>query len=179
MFNTKPFQTISMAGRIACGILCAENYAKAMYPHKDWSPLFEITWSITSSASWDDWADRYIEVIPEYLFEFDSYEASDFEYLTKPDYETLVALQKNTSTDWNAILKKIYEIEELYAYSTIPNHGKESLVLLEEIASILSKASVELPPINTVSFSHFSERNGWGNPFDGRKLSSICLVDIN
>lgn len=173
MSEIKQFKNISLVGRIAYGILCAENYANKIYHDKNWSPLFELIWSITNSTSWDDWADKYIEVIPEYLFEFDSYEDSNFEYLTQADYETFSSLQKNTSADWNNILKKIYEIEELYAYSTIPNYGKNSIVIIEEIASILIKASVPLPDIKKVSFSKFNERDGWGNPFDGTKLSTF------
>lgn len=39
--------------------------------------------------------------------------------------------------------------------------------------AILEKEKVELPNPKAVSFSKFSERDGWGNDFDGKGLSRI------
>lgn len=173
MMNTNQFKQVSLVGRIAYGIMCAEYYAKATYPDKDWTPLFKNMWAITNAQYWDEWANKYIEVIPEYLFEFPTYEASDFEYLSKPEYDVFTKLQRNTSPLWNNILKKIYEMEEIYAYSTIPGIGLESISILSEIIKILDEAGIQLPPIEKVAFSHFEEREGWGEHFDGSQLSTI------
>ena len=34
------FNKISMIGRFAYAVMCAERYALAKYPEKDWRPLF-------------------------------------------------------------------------------------------------------------------------------------------
>lgn len=64
-------------------------------------------------------------------------------------------------------------MEEEYAYTSIPGRGAESISMLEEIMAILNAEGVELPDSKSVAFSHFEERRGRGNYFDGTPLSRI------
>lgn len=166
------FDNISMNGRMAYGILCAEAYLTCKYPEDNWSTLSRLMWGATSSY-WDIWDSRFIEVIPEYLFEKDSFAESEFEYLTEQDYNTFVALFKDKPLIVNTLLMKLHELEEVYSYSSIPGTGKEASSIIVELCEILEQDSVPLPELSTVSFSHFSEKDGWGEQFNGEKLSLI------
>ena len=52
-------------------ILCAELYVKTLNPDKDWSVLSKWMWDATSEY-WDEWDSKFMEIIPEFLYEFDT-----------------------------------------------------------------------------------------------------------
>ncbi len=165
---------------MAYAILCVEQYLKTKYPDKDWSRLSERMWPVTN-MSWDEWAEEFMEIIPQYLFENDTYEESDFEFLEEADYEEFTGLFKDISDRLyddehdrvNYLLLSLYKLEEVYAYTEIPGNGEESLKIIDKMCEILTQEDVILPKIETVSFSSFTERNGWGNRFDGTGISLI------
>lgn len=170
--NISTFDNISMNGRMAYGILCIETYLLAKFPVDDWTPLSKIMWEVTSSP-WDEWADKFMEIIPEYLFEKTSFEESDFDYLSQESYSRFVSLLTDKPETVNALLMKLHEIEEVYCYSSIPQNGVEASQIVLDICGILESEKITLPDISLVSFSAFSEKHGWGNFFDGTKLSQI------
>lgn len=180
MVSKESFYNISMNGRMAYAILCIEKYISNLYPDKDRSPLSKKMWKVTSE-SWDEWIDTFIEVIPQYLFEFDSYEESDFENLTKDEYELFVELfsgvsdgeYMDCSDKVGYIINSLKLIEEVYAYSAVPGVGEESIDIILSICAVLESDSVEVPPVELVEFSSFEEQNGWGNQFGGEDLSLI------
>ena len=139
------FNNISMIGRFAYAVMCAEKYALAKYPEKDWRPLFSWMWQGTSDY-FDEWYYRFMEILPEYLYEFNSYKDADFEYLSEEDYNY-----------YSEFLKDIDE-------------NMETLLV---IPTKISDSDIDLPEIKDVAFSSFEEKNGWGEPFDGTKLSII------
>ncbi len=166
------FNNISMNGRMAYAILCIEKYLQEKFPDDNWTELSMLMWSATS-AYWDEWANKFIEINPEYLFEFKTYAESGFEAISEAEYNSFVALLKDKPDTVNSLLMKLYEIQEVYCYSSIPANGKEASQIVLDICDILEQNSITLPDISTVSFSRFSERNGWGNDFNGTKLSII------
>lgn len=171
--NNYNFENISLSGRIAYGIICAEEYLIHKYPNKDWAIIFKDFWKITNLELWDDWMDEIIEIIPEYLFEFDGYEVSDFEFLTEDKYSELESLYADTNNDVNIILKMVYKLADSHAYSSIVGSGSESILQLEQIINFLKNEGITPPDIKMVQTHLFSERKGWGNPFDGTGLSKI------
>lgn len=74
---------------------CAEEYLISRYPQKDWKIVFDEYWKITNLELWDEWMEEVIEIIPEYLFEFNDYKSSGFEYLSEEKYNKLKALYKD------------------------------------------------------------------------------------
>ncbi|MDD7298666.1 MULTISPECIES: hypothetical protein [Fibrobacter] len=114
-----------------------------------------------------------MEYIPKYLFEFESFEASNFEYIDKETYTNLKKLYKNVDDSLNKILLAIRNIEEEYAYSSIPGYGTASLEYIDEILAILKNNKIQPPDPQLVAFSNFSEEDGWGKAFDGTKLSMV------
>lgn len=170
--NASKFDSISMNGRMAYGILCVESYLLNKYPQDDWTPLASIMWEATSSY-WDTWDWKYIEIIPEFLFEKDSFEESSFDYLTKENYECFSALLKGKDDNVNALLMKLHEFQEIYCYSSIPGKGREASRLIVDMCEILEHGGVAIPDVATVSFSKFDEKDGWGYSFDGKKMSLV------
>ena len=167
------FENVSLTGRIAYGIMCAEEYLLQEYPYKDWAIIFENFWKITDLELWDEWMDETIEIIPQYLFEFDNYKSSDFDFLTEDKYNALKNLYGNINEDVNMLLKMVYDLANSHAYSSIKGKGEESLRQLKEITTFLEEKGISLPDIEKVQTHLFSEKNGWGNPFDGTNLSKI------
>ena len=170
--KTTDFECISMNGRMAYSILCVEAFLLNKYPSDDWTILSKLMWKSTSSL-WDEWDKKYIEIIPEYLFEKNTYEESDFESLSKEEYEQFSTLLHGKENTVNQILLKIQDLYEIYCYSSIPGHGTEASQIVVDIVEILKESNITPPDISLVQFSHFSEKNGWGNCFDGEALSLI------
>ena len=167
------FENISVTGRIAYGIMCAEEYLVYKYPDKDWVVVFKDFWEITNLELWDEWIDKTVEIIPEYLFEFNSYKSSCFEYLTESKYNKLKRVYNNTNDDVFIILIMVYELANSHVYSSINGNGRESIYHLEKIINFLKNECITLPDIKKVQMRLFSEKNGWGNPFEGTGLSKI------
>jgi hypothetical protein len=170
------FKSISLLGRISYGIMCAEKYAIEKAPEKNWIPLFERLWSITGGEIyWDAWGDQIVELLPECLFDSDEYSPSDFEHLTEPEFREMRQLSSGMPGEWNTLLKRIHDMEDVYAYTSISDEGASSLVYLQEVVNILRSNGIDLPDWKKVSFSKFSECNGRGNSFDFRErgLSEI------
>ncbi|RDU24230.1 hypothetical protein [Anaerosacchariphilus polymeriproducens] len=166
-------KNISITGRIGYGIMCLEEYLLTKYPNKDWSFILEKYWQITSLELWDIWMDEVIEIIPEYLFEFDDYESSDFEHLSYENYLKLKEIYKGVGDDANIILKKVYDLANSHAYSSIVGEGKESLEVLDDVIKYLVNNEVILPNIEKVKKFTIDKNNGWGVSYNGKILSKI------
>lgn len=166
------FSDISMNGRIAYAIMCAERYALSKYPEKNWKPLFTWMWKCTSDY-FDEWYYRFMEILPEYLYEFDNYKDAQFDYLSEKDYNYYSAFLRDIDKNMEKLIVIPTKIAMVYSYMPIPKEGKESIKLVYAAIKILEDNNINLPDPTTVAFSKFSEKNGWGNPFDGKVLSII------
>lgn len=83
------FKMISIRGRIAYGIMCAESYALSKHPERDWRPLFRVLWGISQDdVYWDEWASDVIDRLPEVV---NSEDPRDYEEL---DPEMLAQFRK-------------------------------------------------------------------------------------
>jgi len=169
---TNNFNDISMIGRFAYSVMCAERYALTKYPEKDWKPLFSWMWKGTSEY-FDEWYYRFMEILPEYLYEFDNFKDADFEFLNEEDYKFYSVLLKDIDKNMEKLMTIPAKISMVYSYTVIPGIGRESIKLVEEAIKILKENGIELPDPDAVSFSRFSEKDGWGEPFDGKQLSII------
>lgn len=168
-------KNISMNGRIAYAVQCIEKYLLEKYPNKDCNKLSIEMWKVTSEY-FDKWHDKFMEIIPEYLYEFgENYQEDKWDYLNKEDFNYWINFYNGIIKDANInkLLMNLAEISMVYCYTTIPEEGKESLKLIENIEKILNDNKIELPKSETFLFSKFVEKNGWGNDFDGKKYSLI------
>ena len=172
MNKKNDFTNISMIGRAAYAIMCAERYALAKYPDKDWRPLFTWMWKCTSDY-FDEWYYRFMEILSEYLYEFENYKDAQFDYLSEEDYNYYTNFFKDIDKNMEELIVIPTKIAMVYSYMPIPGEGKESIEYVRDAIKILKTNGIDLPDPVDVAFSNFSEKNGWGEPFDGTKLSVI------
>ena len=169
MIGSLDFEDVSVRGRIAYGIMCAENYLIAKYPKKNWIMVFEIFWKVTLVERLefvDDWVDEVCDILPECLFEFPNYEMSDFEILTKDKYNDFKMLYSGVGEDVNTILKFVFDLANSHAYSRVIGKGKESLSVLQKIIDFMYEYNVSLPDVKEVKKFSIAENDGFGYPFD-------------
>lgn len=172
--NGKQFYDISIRGRIAYVILCFENYVKVKYPDIDMQPVLKMMWSVVDSSDYiDNSAYRYLEIVPECLFEKDHYASDVFETLSEDEYNKFVKLLSSDDSDLNTIMMSVYDIAMEYAYTNITEHGKETYEYLDRVISILNSNNIPLPEIDKVGMSRFSESDGWGHCLDPKSISSM------
>lgn len=170
---TNAFETISLRGRMAYVIMCAERYALAKKPSAEWRPVFKDLWSITEDIMWDDWSDRVMDLLPEYIYELNAYDPDEFSWLDENGFKQLKELYAGMGDDWARILRNLVDMEEIYAYTSIPGTGSESIALAEEVVELVRNSGVGIPDVNQVAFSSFADNGGRGNPFDAKPLSLI------
>jgi len=176
MNNMEQFEQISFRGRVAYSICCFENALKALnYDNNDWRIVLNYLWEFTSIQYLDDWNDIVVEIIPENLMEFKTYNEDEFERLSQNEFETLYKLYLNIDDSINALLRHIFDLGVCHAYTIIEGYGESSLNLLGELLNFMNVHDFPLPNIEHFLKFSISENRGWGNRFDGTKLSKILL----
>ena len=97
--------------------MCAERYALSKKPRDDWSVVFSEFWRIADDVYWDDWSDRVIDLLPEYIYDLDCYKADEFSWLDEQGFDTLKELYSEMGDDWGLLLQNIVDMEQVYAYT--------------------------------------------------------------
>lgn len=170
---------VSMNGRMAYTIMCVEAYLTGKYPERDWSIISREMWKSTNEY-WDDFYDAFCELLPEIFLTYDSYNDDLAKSISKEEYSVVKELysgitegiEDDPNDELNYMLNKPYEIAMVYE-GTVIGDGKESFEIIENTENILIKNNIPLPDYTKVLFSSASEKNGWGEFFDGTYLSII------
>ena len=121
----------------------------------------------------DQNADRYMEAIPEHLFEFDDYEAAEFEYLTKREFDELRSLLDRNDEVLDLVMHRIYDIAMAYAYIGLPTPPREAVDLVWDVVGCLKDHGFPLPDFELVRGFSFSEFHGWGAHISPEGLSRV------
>ena len=172
--DKKDFNNISIRGRVAFGIICFEKYVTAKYPNAEFAPVCELMWSIVSDKDYIDVsAERYMEIIPEYLYEFDAYEDAGFEFMSAVEFNAMRKLIPPDDDTLNLIMRRIYDIAMEHAYAAIMPPAKESIDMLFEIIQSLETQGIEVPDIEMVTSFTFTESGGWGAFISYDNLSKV------
>ena len=170
---------ISIRGRVAYLILCFEQYVTVQYPDRDWKSVDDMMWKICDDSDFiDNSAYRYMEIIPEYLYEFDTYEELDFDYLSEADYEMYKSIIPKDDPDLNTIMHSIYSVAMEYAYTAIPKGAPDVIPYIQAAESALKTKHIVLPSVSALE-GFVDEQDWWGDPFDGRYLSKIMKPNNN
>lgn len=170
------FDKLSIRGRVAYAIMCFERYVTNVYPDKDMSAVAEVMWKIVDDSDYiDNSAYRYMEIIPEYLFEAKDFISSEFDYMTESEYVFYTHLLPTPEDDneLNIIMHSIYDIAMEYAYTAVELDAPETKEYLQEVSKILQTNSITLPKVDDIQKYEWDDTHGWGQPFDGRYLSII------
>ena len=157
---------------VAYCVLCLENYALEAYPERNFSPVLRLAWDIVGLDGYiDENAYRYMEVIPEYLFEFGDYEAAEFEYLTREEFDELRGLLDPGDQTLNLMMHRIYDVAMCYAYTAVDNPPMEAVNLVFDVVGCLREHGIPLPDFGLVRGFAFSEFHGWGVHISPKGLS--------
>lgn len=172
--NLEKFRCTSIRGRVAYGISCIENALIALnYDPNDWKIVLYHLWEFTCADNIEDCNTIANELIPENLLEFKTYEEHDFELLSKDEFQYLYNLYQKIDESIDILLYAIHELGASHAYSEISGYGESSLKSLERLISCMIDYNYPLPDIEPFLKYSIEEDEGWGNKFDGTKLSKI------
>ena len=171
--NKKDFNNISMNGRLAYQLMCVERYLLKKYPDIDFKPIFEIFWQVTNGMYWDTFSEYVIDFEPNKFLEFEKFEDQGWCVITKDLYDTVKPIISKLGDDVDDLFETLKDQTFVYAYTVVPKNTSESIDIIFDAIEFLKKENIELPDIKQVEFSTIDQRNGWGNHFDGTKLSII------
>lgn len=175
--SIEQFSNISLRGRVAYAISCLENMISALeYDINDWEIVLNYLWTFTDIRYLDDWNEIIVEVIPENLLEFETYEEQKFAHLSKEEYLYLRKLYKSCDLSIHILIREIFELGISHAYSVIEGHGKNSLKCMEQIILFMEKNQFPLPDVRLFLMYSFEENRGWGNRFNGKRISKLLRV---
>ncbi len=171
--NKKDFKNISMNGRLAYQLMCTESYLITKYPNKDFTELFKLFWQVTNGMYWDTFSDYVMDLEPSNMFEFKTYEEQQWLRLSKEEYDLLKPCIEGLDNGIDDLFETLKEQTFVYAYSVVPKNTKESIDIVFDTIKFLEKEHIPLPDIKKVEFSTIDQRDGWGDSFDGTKLSIV------
>ena len=172
--NKHDFYGVSILGMVAYCVMCLENYVLEAYPGRDLAPVLRLAWGIVGPDGYiDENAYRYMEVIPEYLFEFDDYDAARFEYLTKAEFVELRMLLNPDDSTRDLVMHRIYDVAICYAYSAVAAPPREVVDLVFDSIGCLREHGIPLPDFDLVRGFSFSEFHGWGVHINPEGLSRV------
>ena len=182
------FENITLIGRLCYLFMCIEKYLVSLYPHQNWLPIAKRMWQWTKQEYWEIGLDIYDEVVPEYIFEFDTYEETNIRTydgnLKKEDYDEITACFKDiTSGNPKDEICQVLMMpskfgNECECCNSFFDIEPYTLNILNHIRKILCSYNISLPDItliNTFSFNRnkSNERERWGKPVDAKYLSII------
>lgn len=172
--NKRDFFSISIRGMVAYCVLCLESYVLETYADRDFAPVLRLAWNIVGPEGYiDQNADRYMEAIPEYLFEFDDYELAEFEHLTKTEFDGLRRLLNPDDSTLDLVMHRIYDVAMCYAYTAVAAPPREAVGLVFDVVSALRGCGTPLPSFDLVRGFSFDEFDGWGVHITPEALSQV------
>lgn len=170
-------EKLSIRGRITYLIMCFEKYVTAKYPDLNWLPVCDMMWKICDSSDYiDNSAYRYMEIVPEYLYEFDNFKAAEFEYLSEEEYKFFTSIIPSDDADIETIMHSIYDVAMEYAYGAIPKGAPDAIPYISDVEKCMERNNIPLPDISLLA-QYTDPKHWWGTPFDGRHLS-IIMNDV-
>lgn len=170
---------VSMNGRMAYTIMCVEAYLVSKYPDRDWTIVSREMWKATNEY-WDIFYDAFCELLPEIFLTYDSYNEDLAKSISEEEFKIIKQLYAGITTgsedesndEFAQMIRKPFDFCMAYEGTGIGD-GSEGYAIIKEAEKILTENGIPLPDYHKVLFSSFSEKNGWGNDFDGRPLSVI------
>lgn len=166
-------KSLSIRGRITYLIMCFEKYVLAKYPERNWKPVSKLMWKICDDSDYiDNSAYRYMEIVPEYLFEFNNFADAEFDYLSEKEYQEFISIIPNDDPAVEIIMHSIYSVAMEYAYTGIPEYAPDTLPYIKAAEEAMQKNNLQLPNLEPI-IKYTDKEHWWGQPFDGRYLSFI------
>lgn len=169
----KDFYNISMAGRLAYQLMCLERYLLTKYPDNNFQELMKLLWPATNGMFWDKFVGYVIELSPSYFMEFDSYEKQIWHDVSKELYDKMKPTISTLGSDIDELFELLKDQAYVFEGTGVQKPGIESINIIFETIKILKDNNIPIPDVKAVAFSTIDQFRGWGNKFDGTKLSRI------
>ena len=173
----KEFKNLSIRARIAYAIMCFEEYVLVKYPTINFSKVGVWMWAIVSTTepNVDELAYKYLNIVPECLYEFDSFEKGYFEDFSKEEYDTFVEIIPKDDEILNYLMNEICEIVMIHMYTTFSSTDNESIVELKNITNKLVEVKIPLPDISLLAKYNPDLCDGWGCEISHKGLFKILI----
>ena len=172
--NKHDFYGVSILGMVAYCIMCLENYVLEVYAERDFAPALRLAWDIVGPDGYiDENAYRYMEAIPEYLFEFGDYEAAEFEYLTRNEFNELRGLLNPDDEVLGLLMHRVYDVAMCYAYTAVEVPPREAVDLVFDSVGCLGEHGIPLPDFELVGSFSPEKYHGWGVHINPEGLSRV------
>lgn len=180
----KKIRKLSLTGRMCYLFMCVEKYLVTLYPQKDWTPVAKRCWQWTRRY-WDEGWDVYSVVVPEYLFEYGSYEKMKQDYnglLTEEDYYILTDLFQDITDgsqddEINQVLRMPIDFSNACECTDFGAASVSSMYLFLDMKYIFDLHQIELPDMNKVSYMTMDQKNGWGEFVESEHLSIVLNAE--
>ncbi len=178
---SRELKNISLTGRLCYLFMCIERYLVNLYPNKDWTLIAEKCWQWTNKY-WNEGCDEYAKIVPEYLFEFDSYkETSEKQYdgsLSEKEYLEFVNLyagitEGEDENEINQLLMLPIDFNNECECTNFCSADESTLAILEKAELILLGNNIDCPCTDEISGLTVEQKNGWGDFIDSRYLSIV------
>ena len=144
--NSSELGRLTLLARTAFAVMCFERYAKAVYPTVNYRPVAEMMWHIIDGSDWlDEAAYKYSEIIPDSLFEEETYEASAFRYLTQQQFRVFRQIINREDADLNTLMQAVFDVAMSYVYTSVEPGAAVTLPYLQTVIDVLEKHEIELP----------------------------------
>ncbi|WP_029067527.1 hypothetical protein [Lachnobacterium bovis] len=165
------FENISIRGRMAYMICSFEKLLLYYECNKEeWKGLLEKLWKYTSTEFLDDWMYEIAEYMPESVLE-DSFEGAEF--ISVGEYTHLQKLYRNTDAKVLSFLRSVFECGTCDLYSKLYNYSPNTIKCVRQATDILKNLNIELMDAKLFEKYAYTDCNGWGFPFEGKKMSII------
>lgn len=179
-FRQRSLRKLSMTGRLCYLFLCIEAYLVGCYPDRDWTPVAKRLWQWTNGW-WNDGCDTYSAVVPEFLFEFDSYKETSQSFdglLSEADYLQLTRLFSGLTVgcvedELNQVLMLPISFCNECEGVDLGRASQATMWIFDEMAKFL--ALHDIPPPDVDRLRHM--RGGWGGFLESESLSIVLKRD--
>lgn len=142
---------LTLLARTAYAAMCFERYVMAVYPEVNYRPVAEMMWHIADGSDWpDEAAYKYSEIIPDSLFEEETYEASAFRYLTEQQYTVFRQILSRGDNDLNTLMQAVFDVAMSYAYTDAEPGVPATLPYLQSVIDVLEARGIALPDIEAL-----------------------------
>lgn len=165
------FKQISIRGRMAYLIRSFEKMLLHYnFEREGWIMVLEILWAYTSTECLEDWMYEVAEYMPNSILEDTM---GDAEYITENDFKHLYELYNKVPQNIHLFLQIIFECGTCEIYSRIRNGSPRTLRKVDEAINVLKMNNIDLIDTTPFKIYKYSECDGWGERFDGKKISEI------
>lgn len=121
----------------------------------------------------DEWFYQTADIVPEFILEDAKYNEEEYELIDEKRFYELYELYNGTNDIVRKIIKLIYRLGSAELYGRIQGHSESTMLYVGKVIQLCINENIKLPVITDYKKYSFNANNGWGEDFDGSRLSII------